>query len=854
MMTDKLGIVLILLAANSSVKAMEKGPGTDVYGDPLPPGALARLGTLRLRHLYAAVRFTRDGKELISAGGDGMVRYWDPASGKEKRRMHLRVGDSPDQSNAYTLYRFSADGRSVAGCYSHHIFVWDAATGKELKRFPLGKVSIPGREHIPIQVFRLFLSPDGKKVAASLYNSEDHTIRLWSVSTGMPLFTRKIREFCNSLAISPDGKLLGAISNPEGLLLWDIESGKESRKIADARGFLAFSPDGKQVAAPTRAGGVKGWNVADGKQCFEIKPIPGRYLDFPTFAADNKTLAVYAYGGNGEELLWNLASGKQLHAIPVQSAQMAFSPDSKTAAFHGTAIRLWDVASGKEIGPRAGHTDAVSSLSVAPDGSSIATISFRDRAVHLWDAGSGRLLLAVPAHKRYVRSAVFSPEGRFFITGGDENILGMWDRNTGKELQQFLIESADLARTNLHVMELALSSDGKRLVALVGNGITGRTRKVLVWDALTGKLLHQRSLAWFGYRMRFSPDARSMAIQRGRDVVVEDVSTGSEIVKVAGREPLAFSPDGQIVALAEPKPKSPASGRAAEQPGEVSAVCLVEMATGKPLLRIATGPVGFRLLAYSPDGRALATANRDRFCLWDAATGRELFHCDLPEQYRGSLSLISFATSLAFLPSGDRLATGLMDSTTLIWDLQPKNWHAGIAGKKLEQGDLERLWSDLTGDDAAKTHRAVWTLSAVPTQAVPFLKEHLHAVAELDIEQVQHLIADLDSPGFATREQARKKLASFGELAEPTLRKALAGKPSLEARRRLEALLADAEKAGRGLVHSTEVLRTLRAIRALEQMGDREARQLLHTLSGGAAGARQTRMAKEALRRLEPRR
>jgi len=194
-----------------------------------------------------------------------------------------------------------------------------------------------------------------------------------------------------------------------------------------------------------------------------------------------------------------------------------------------------------------------------------------------------------------------------------------------------------------------------------------------------------------------------------------------------------------------------------------------------------------------------------------------------------------------------------MDGTSLIWDLEPKTWRVGVAVKDFDGRDLERLWTDLAGEDAAKGHRAVWTLAAVPSKAVPFLKDHLHHVSSVDAKEVQRLIADLDSVQFATRAAAGKKLAALGEQAEPALRQALEGKPSLEVRKRLEALRADAERAGHGMVRSAEVLRTLRAMRALEAIGTSEARQVLHPLAGGDPAARTTRCAQEALRRLQRR-
>lgn len=833
------------LAANAPVKQ----PRTDFYGDPLPPGALARLGTIRLRHIAASVAFSRDGKTLISAGEDGMLRFWEPATGKELRRVRLQSANPPIGHPEV----FSADGNIVAGYTSEGIHVWETATGKELKRFPLEKISRPGFENRLAHVGLLALAPNGSTLAALFVKRKNGGLHLWNVNTGKKLFTLERQQNIDSLAFSSDGKLLGTVDYYEGLRLWDTATGKEVRKIAGAWNDLAFSADGQRVAAFSRDGGAKVWTLSDGKEVFDLKPAPEGYPITLAFAPDNKILA---FGFPEEVVLCDVSSGKQLRSIPSSSRQLVFSPDSKLLAFSGTAIRLCDVATGKAIGPPAGHEADVSCLVIAPDGRSVATFSSFDRVVRVWDAASGRPLVHIAAHNSYVRSGAFSPDGRFLVTGGGDSVLRSWDRQTGKELRQFTIESADPARENLQVMAMALSSDGERLISFVVGGDMAQIIQVHVWDIATGKRLARRALQHVGYETRFSPDARSLAITRGiNDVVVEDAITGRELVKVAGRIPLTYSPDGQILALAhfKPKPLPPGTaGPAGGDPGDVDAVCLVELATGKQLLRIETGPVGHNLLAYCPDGRTLATADKESFRLWDVATGKELFRRALPEKYRGSFGY-SFATSLAFLPSCDRLATGLMDSTVLIWDLEPKTWTAGVAVKDLDARDLERLWVDLAGEDAAKAHQAVGTLAAVPTKAVPFLKDHLRPTAALDAKQVQGLIADLDSPDFSVREAAEKKLASFREQVEPALRHALEGKPSLEMRKRLEALHTDAGLANRSIVRSSELLRTLRAIRVLEHIGDRKAQQLLQTLAAGDPAARATQQAKDGLRRLAKR-
>jgi hypothetical protein len=452
-----------------------------------------------------------------------------------------------------------------------------------------------------------------------------------------------------------------------------------------------------------------------------------------------------------------------------------------------------------------------------------------------------------------VRAGAFSPDGRFLVTGGGDNILSLWDRKTGEERRRFTVESVNPALENLQMMAVALASDGERLAALVVGGEGMPTHQLVVWDANTGKRLARRVTPQADFDTRFSPNVRTVANRRsgrteGRseEIAVEDTVTGQEFVKVAGHAPMTYSPDGQALATTLYKPDATQPGGGG-LPANAEAILLTELVTGKRLARIETCRGGFALLAYSPDGKTLATAGHDGFQLWDVVTGKEVYRRGLPAE--GDRYGYSFATSLAFLPDSGRLATGLMDSTVLVWDVEPARRRAGPGHKDLDKPDLEKLWADLAGADAEKAHRAVWALAGVPAKAAPFLKDHLHPTAAPDAKQVERLISDLDSSEFAVREAAAEKLRGLGEQAEPALRKALEGKPSLEVRKRLESLHADAELAGGGVVRSAEVLRTLRAIRALEAMGTAEARQALEVLAGGDPAARTTRQAKEALRR-----
>jgi hypothetical protein len=262
---------------------------------------------------------------------------------------------------------------------------------------------------------------------------------------------------------------------------------------------------------------------------------------------------------------------------------------------------------------------------------------------------------------------------------------------------------------------------------------------------------------------------------------------------------------------------------------------LHDTTTGKLRLEFTQGSDPVSAVAVAPDGRTLAVGTmKGLLSLHDAYTGAELGRA---AGHQGAIR------SIAFTPDSLRVITGSTDTTALVWNVADIGKKAG--GPELDPRQLQSLWTQLGSDDGRQAYQAIGKLAAAK-QAAAFLGQQVPPVAKVDTQRMAQLIADLDSARFEIRQQASLELTRLGELAEPELKRALAGKPSLDVKRRIEELLHNLH----GPVSDRETLRQLRAVETLEALGTLEARTVLQKLSQGAPGARLTREARAALDRL----
>jgi WD40 repeat protein len=659
-------------SARAAAPLPEALAGTDRAGDKLPAGALARMGTLRWRY-------------------DGTT----------------------------TTLAYSPDGRLLAGCCAGKIILWESATGKRIRQLPIGSVGW-------LSSHCLDFSPDGKVLAVAhrtLGNlGQDQfsgKITFWDVATGRHVRSLEVplRFSPSDLRFSPDGKSL-AVSNCYDLCLCDATTGKQGwhQVLTDTFVFdFVFSPDSRTLAVILHKGQceVQLWDADTGRVLRTFEHPRNTGIAGLAFSRDGKSLATATMSSI---FVWQVATGKEqarLEAEVRPSIGLAFTPDGKSliSATDDTQVYLWDLET-KKLRYRVGRPLSVagSRAVLSPDGKTFA-IGTHYSQVHLWDVARGKELFTdIVGHDYFVRSLAFSPDGGLLASGGDLRQVRLWDTKTWD-----LVRSLDS-----NAQMLSFSPDGKQLgvVPFVPTNFTThsngvKNKPMSIWDVQSGKETATFPEQGGGVRWgMFTDGGKRLVSFDGAGLALWDAASRKQVAQFPLPEKPSqvgtpvLTPDGKRVLLSSTKEEGLRWTTTAVHafdletgkerfrvPAEVAAV-LALSADGKTLASGGFQSIrlwdlsqrreiqgldpgfgkdgrGVSVLAFSPDGRLLASAggfphhmsavpDAGSIRVWDVQTGKEMISFPADE---------GFVASLAFSPDSKRLLSGMWNGSILVWDI-----------------------------------------------------------------------------------------------------------------------------------------------------------------------------------------
>ena len=565
---------------------------------------LWELATGRLVHLLrphtktvASVAFNADGTQFLTASSDGTARVFDIRRGEQK----LVIRDSGELTKAAFGPTNSSYSQIVVTVgVSAGLKLWDVHSG--------GMVRVEAPDQRGIETFDF--SPDGRQLAfvergRSYAYGTDYCVTVLDLNDQQRRSFNAHRLSIKAVRYNRQGTLLATASADGSVRLWNSATGEGAQPLQAPFGRaqffdVDFSPDGRWLVASEVGPQIAQAQIFEVNSGRWVRSVAGHSLGISrtTFSPSGKRFATAGY--DGAACVWSVETPREFLSLEGHDQAvwaLALSSDGKRLAsgsFDLTA-RIWDADTGSLLTTIPVGFYVVS-LAFSPDGARLATVATNNTAM-VWTTNA-EPVLTLAGHTGIVMAVAWSLDGRFILNGSQDGTVRLWNPTNGTPLRTFV------CHTNW-VLSVSLSPDGRRFATSSSDGMAR------IWDSATGRLLHELK----GHRgliqtVSFSPDGHRVATGcEDRRVRLFDVDRGSLMLVMEGHRggvtSLAFSPDGSRLVSAAANADFGSFWTFDRR------AIIWDLRGGQRMMELDAHPTSVTALAFSPDGKRLASASVD---------------------------------------------------------------------------------------------------------------------------------------------------------------------------------------------------------------------------------------------------